>query len=354
MAEFAAELPPTGLLVRTAREGLKGMEGPIKQPGAEQAPLTFAFKDTNQFDSVMGELKVAPLFSPDGAIVIFNYEGARHLALHDSFSGALLRELPLADAQYVSFSPLGTYLITWSRPARVVEGQPMPGNLRVWEVGTAVLVASFQQRAYKPLLLQWSADEALCMRLVTNEVQIYSGESLSLAPAVPLAPLDKVYHKGLSQFRLSPTYTPYASVAVFNPEAGGKPARVSLYRYTPGSSSTGTSSSTGSTGSGSGTSVVGPVSARTIFAASEASMEWNCSSSALLIFAHADVDKSSYYGATGLFLMQAHSDAATKVEQAKDGPVHEVQWSPAGDRYDKEDGSGGYLYGYRGRDGDRD
>jgi uncharacterized protein with WD repeat len=314
MAEFAAELPPMGLLVRTAREGLKGMEGPIKKAGAtETAAVTFTLKDTNQFGAVVGELKARPLYSPDGVLVLFNYEDltyTKNLALHDSITGALLRELPVTDAQYVSFSPLGTYLTTWSRPAKPVEGQSTPGNLRVWEVSSATLVASFQQKAYKPLLLQWTADEALCGRLVTNEVQMYSGESLSNAPAVPLVPCDKVYHKGLVQFRLSPTHAPFASIAVFNPEAGGKPARVSLYRYTP---TIAKDSSSGGAGTGSGTSVVGPVSSRTIFAASEANMEWSSTGSALLIFAHADVDKSSYYGATGLFLMQAHSDAAIKV-----------------------------------------
>ena len=59
---------------------------------------------------------------------------------------------------------------------------------------------------------------------------------------------------------------------------------------------------------------------------------WNSLGTALLIHAYSDVDASSYYGATGLFLMQAHAEVAIKVEQSKDGPVHDVQWSPTGDR----------------------
>lgn len=61
------------------------------------------------------------------------------------------------------------------------------------------------------------------------------------------------------------------------------------------------------------TNVVGPVSSRTIFAASEAKLMWNAPGSALLVYAQADTDATSYYGATGLFLLQAHADAAIKV-----------------------------------------
>lgn len=111
----------------------------------------------------------------------------------------------------------------------------------------------------------------------------------------------QVYHKGFTQFHITGTVSPYVSVAVFNPEAGGKPARVALYRFTPSSDSTGT------------TNVTGPVSSRTIFAASEAKLMWNSTGSALLVYAHSDTDASSYYGATGLFLLQAHSDNAIKV-----------------------------------------
>jgi len=82
--------------------------------------------------------------------------------------------------------------------------------------------------------------------------------------------------------------------------------------------------------------VSGPVSSRTIFAASEAKLMWNATGSALLIFAHADTDATSYYGATGLFLMQAIGGGgggggellAIKVEQTKEGPVHDVAWQP--------------------------
>jgi uncharacterized protein with WD repeat len=112
----------------------------------------------------------------------------------------------------------------------------------------------------------------------------------------------------LTQFHVTPTVLPYISVAVFNPEAGGKPARVTLYRFHPARLLSGEDCD-----SEKGPVVEGPVSSRTIFAASEAKLTWNATGSALLVYAHADTDASSYYGATGLFLLQAHTDAAIKV-----------------------------------------
>ena len=81
--------------------------------------------------------------------------------------------------------------------------------------------------------------------------------------------------------QVAPSSSP-ASVAVFNPEAGGKPARVSIYRFIGGE-------------------VQGPTNSRTMFAATEASLHWNSSGDRLLVHTHADVDSSnsSYYGATG-------------------------------------------------------
>jgi hypothetical protein len=83
--------------------------------------------------------------------------------------------------------------------------------------------------------------------------------------------------------------------------------------------------------------VEGPASSRTIFAASESQLLWNATGTALLVYAQSDTDATSYYGSTGLFLMQAHPSSSggecesIKVEQSKDGPVHDAKWSPVGD-----------------------
>ena len=65
-------------------------------------------------------------------------------------------------------------------------------------------------------------------------------------------------------------------------------------------------------------------------------MTWNCIGSALLVHTHSDVDRSntSYYGTSGLFLLSSDGELSAQVPQSKDGQIHDVKWSPVGDRYD--------------------
>lgn len=173
----------------------------------------------------------------------------------------------------------------------------------VWDVKTGLAVASYSQKIYKPDLIQWTRDEEYCFRLVSNEIHIYRGQMMISCAAsstveggggggsdamgrAPVDIIDKVYHKGLTQFSITPTISPCITIAVFTREAGGNPARVTLYKYSPdndnaagvvavagvdesagsvgakGSSSSSSSSSSGKTT----TRVVGPVSSRTMFA----------------------------------------------------------------------------------------
>lgn len=55
----------------------------------------------------------------------------------------------------------------------------------------------------------------------------------------------------------------------------------------------------------------------------------------MLVHTHCDVDKSnsSYYGTSGLYLLSADGEVSAAVPQSKEGQIHEVQWSPKGDRY---------------------
>jgi translation initiation factor 2A len=293
MASFLpADLPQTQVLVRT-RDAIKVYNGPVK---VGDDGITASLNPTELFATVK-DLRSCPVFSPNGSIVCYLFEN-KPISLCSTASSEEVLSLSVTDAEYVEFSPSGTYLVTWSRPTKgsatgsATEG----GNMRVWNATTGELVTSFSQKAYKTQIIQWTANEEYCCRLVSNEVQIFTNGNLT-------TPSDKVYHKGLTQFHITPTTEPYISLAVFNPESGGKPARVTLYRYNPSITLSETTT----------THVEGPVSSRTIFAASEAKLTWNATGSALLVYAHADTDATSYYGATGLFLLQAHTDAAIKV-----------------------------------------
>lgn len=299
MASFLpSDLPVTQVIVRT-RDSINVYNGPVK---STDDSIAASLSPADLFASVK-DLRICPLFSPDGSSVCYVFENNKPIVLCSTTTGDELLTIGVTDAEYAEYSPKGCYLVTWSRPSKGSANavSTETGNMRVWKVSTGELVTSFSQKVYKAQVIQWTANEEFCFRLVSNEVQIFSNDNLT-------APIDKVYHKGLTQFHVTPTVAPYVSVAVFNPESGGKPARVTLYRFTPSTTAT-----TASTVEKPATRVEGPVSSRTIFAASEAKLTWNATGSALLVYAHADTDASSYYGATGLFLLQAHSDAAIKV-----------------------------------------
>jgi translation initiation factor 2A len=67
-----------------------------------------------------------------------------------------------------------------------------------------------------------------------------------------------------------------------------------------------------------------------------AQIMWNAPSTACLFMATCETDATnqSYYGESKLHYLPAEADrgdAACAVQMPKDGPVHDVQWSPAGD-----------------------
>lgn len=224
MAEFVLpDVPITQLLVRT-RDAIQVYDGPVKQneaTGAVKLNSSALFSDIRN-------LRICPLYSPNGSTVCYVFEN-RSIGLYDTTTGVEVVTIAVSDAEYVEYSPLGTFLVTWSRPSKgsATATSTETGNMKVWDASSGNLVTSFSQKIYKTQVIQWTASEEYCFRLVSNEVQIYRGNELSGAP------IDKVYHKGFTQFHVTGTVLPYVSVAVFNPEAGGKPARVALYRFTP-------------------------------------------------------------------------------------------------------------------------
>lgn len=91
----------------------------------------------------------------------------------DASTGCLLHSLPLPNAHEVAFSPNGSYLNTWERPWRNDEDGQAGKNLKIWSTETGELVAEFVQKSQNGWNLQYTQDERLCCRNVTNEVHIY-------------------------------------------------------------------------------------------------------------------------------------------------------------------------------------
>lgn len=70
-------------------------------------------------------------------------------------------------------------------------------------------------------------------------------------------------------------------------------------------------------------------------------LKWNTRGSSLLVLAQTDVDRSgkSYYGETTLYLLSTDGSLDARVTLDKEGPIHDVSWSPSSRQF-------GVVYGY--------
>jgi translation initiation factor 2A len=130
----------------------------------------------------------------------------------DASIGHVITTLPAQNVYELGFSPLGTYIIMWQRPSKDEEGNAVK-NLKVWRTldenaGQRSVVGEFVQRNQTGWNLQYTADEAYCARVVTNEVQFFESGNLQ-------APWNRLRVEGVTDFAISPGKK--HSVAVFVP-----------------------------------------------------------------------------------------------------------------------------------------
>ncbi len=70
-------------------------------------------------------------------------------------------------------------------------------------------------------------------------------------------------------------------------------------------------------------------------------LKWNALGTSLIVLAQTEVDKSnkSYYGETNMYLLSANGAFDARVTLDKEGPIHDVSWSPNSKEF-------GVIYGY--------
>ena len=70
-------------------------------------------------------------------------------------------------------------------------------------------------------------------------------------------------------------------------------------------------------------------------------LKWNRQGTSLIVLAQTEVDKSgkSYYGETTLYLLSANGTFDSRIDLDKEGPIHDVTWSPNSKEF-------GVVYGY--------
>ena len=84
-----------------------------------------------------------------------------------------------------------------------------------------------------------------------------------------------------------------------------------------------------------------PISQKTFFKGDKVQFKWNNRGSSILVLAQTDVDRSgkSYYGETTLYLLSTNGAFDARVTLDKEGPIHDVSWSPNSREF-------GVVYGY--------
>lgn len=84
-----------------------------------------------------------------------------------------------------------------------------------------------------------------------------------------------------------------------------------------------------------------PVSQKNFFKGDKVQLKWNDHGTSLIVLAQTEVDKTgkSYYGETTLYLLSANGGFDSRIELDKEGPIHDVSWSPKSNSF-------AVVYGY--------
>ncbi|KAK4242859.1 eukaryotic translation initiation factor 2A [Achaetomium macrosporum] len=255
------------------------------------------------------------VYSPCGRY--FAYASNEGVVVVDASVGHVLTSLPIAAVYELGFSPRGTYLITFERPSKDENGDATK-NLKIWRTIEDLAegvekqpIGQFVQKSWTGWNLQYTADEKYCARNVTNEVQFYNSNDLSTV-------WNKLRVEGVVDFAIAPGLN--QNVAVFVPERKGQPAAVKVYNIPSFNS---------------------PISQKTFFKGDKVQLKWNALGTALIVLAQTDVDKSnkSYYGETTMYLLSANGSFDARITLDKEGPIHDVAWSPNSTEF-------GVVYGY--------
>lgn len=241
--------------------------------------------------------------------------------------------------QFMAFSSLGTYILTWERPMKI-EGDSNntnpPPNLKVWSSVSGRYLHGFSMKGCKrdqwpPV--RWSYDEKFAFHQVTNQLDVYDGKAFSEGEGnVKL--IDRIRCNGLSSFSMPTQSTVLTDsnkyiISTFVGETKGKPARVSLMRY-PDRLGTSENPKSGNL-----------LVSKSFYQAEDCTVNWSPQGDAALMLTTTSVDSSgeSYYGSTNLYLLL--SDNKTKGMDGEalsvplpggsgknSGPVLDVAWMP--------------------------
>lgn len=247
-------------------------------------------------------------YSPNGERLAVALEGSTRIYDVSDTSVQLRHEIPVPKASEITFSPRGTYLMTWERPVKSDDGT-WSKNLRVWDASTGTLLGAFERRQIDGWAFQFTDKEDYCVRQTARELQVFQPTAFAQGA------VGRLQAENMQSFDLGPGGQP--SLAVFFPEKQGMPAFVRVYALTS------------LLGVQDGTSVT-PAAQKSFFKADKVTMKWNKAGSSLLLMTSTDHDQTgkSYYGETNLYMLSARGDFDCRVGLDKEGPIHDFAWNP--------------------------
>ncbi|KAL7750274.1 hypothetical protein RI367_004447 [Sorochytrium milnesiophthora] len=211
----------------------------------------------------------------------------------------------------VSISPLGSYVCTWERLAKPDPETNAPHrNMLVHHVDSKQVVASYthkQQSTWQP---QWTSTESHYARLMPSEVLLYapSATATSEDGQSMHTPVQRLKLDNVATISMSPGAFPH--LALFVPESrNGQPAIVRVFSIK---------------------TFQAPIASKTFFKADRVRFVWNQVGNGVLVLTSTEVDQSgqSYYGESNLYYLSTAGNYDCRVALDKDGPVHDIAWSP--------------------------
>ncbi|GAQ89685.1 Eukaryotic translation initiation factor eIF2A family protein [Klebsormidium nitens] len=242
-------------------------------------------------------------FSADGKLLAIVKPSGSGVSIIDVASSKELRTIPASNVMGIAFSPKNTFLQTFQKA-----GAPGEKNLVLWSLATGEAAFQQSQKTFSKLSwpsIQFSDDETVAGRCVTNEVHLYDPQDFSRGI------VDKLRVPGVAAMQLG--FDPPSHIACYVPELKGAPASVRIYERANMASGQ-------------------PVARRSFFKSSTVKFFFNRGTTAVLVLAASDVDKTnqSYYGDTALHYLACDGSNECTVPLSKEGPIHDVQWSPSG------------------------
>ncbi|XP_044752195.1 eukaryotic translation initiation factor 2A [Coccinella septempunctata] len=278
---------PIPLTVRSSM-GISALTGPPE------------FKALNGFNTVTSKNCRSIQFSPNGDILA--YLNDSQCVLLDTTNWSTIATIQPCKANQMTFSPKGTFLLTWE-PFAITKANPNGGpNLHIYETKTGKLIKSFEHKKQSNWQPQWSSDEKLLSRLINTDIVFY--EDLNFDKIVTRLKCIKVRSYGLS-----PNPGTYFFIC-HSPGSPGQPSFGRLFKYPK-------------------LETQDAIASKSFFQADNVDYLWNSKGNNALLLTSTEVDKTggSYYGKQGLHYIGLNGQTMM-LTMSKEGPIYSVEWSP--------------------------